>query len=115
MFEAMVAIFGVVGVVAVGCLSAKAGQFHERRRWERRLLEQSGFRLDVGVRSIDAKIPGDARLERLENAVDAIAIEMERVSEGQRFVTRLLSERRTERTPPSPIPGVVKSTPRPTN
>jgi len=34
-----------------------------------------------------------ARLERIEQAVDAIAIEVERVSEGQRFVTRLLSER----------------------
>lgn len=32
------------------------------------------------------------RLGRLETAVDAIAIEMERVSEGQRFVTKLLSE-----------------------
>jgi hypothetical protein len=35
------------------------------------------------------------RLERIEQAVDAIAIEVERVSEGQRFVTRLLSERAT--------------------
>ena len=33
------------------------------------------------------------RLERMEQAMDAIAIEVERVSEGQRFVTRLLSER----------------------
>ena len=33
------------------------------------------------------------RLERIEQAVDAIAIEVERVSEGQRFVTRLFSER----------------------
>jgi hypothetical protein len=32
------------------------------------------------------------RLERLENGMEAIAIEIERVSEGQRFVTRLLSE-----------------------
>ena len=32
------------------------------------------------------------RLERLENGVDAIAIEIERVSEGQRFVTKLLSD-----------------------
>jgi len=39
-------------------------------------------------------ISGDAarRLERLELSVDAIAVEIERVSEGQRFVTRLLSE-----------------------
>ena len=33
------------------------------------------------------------RLERIEQGMDAIAIEVERVSEGQRFVTRLLSER----------------------
>jgi hypothetical protein len=32
------------------------------------------------------------RLERLEQGVDAIAIEVERISEGQRFVTKLLSE-----------------------
>jgi hypothetical protein len=35
----------------------------------------------------------DARFERLEQAVESIAIEMERVSEGQRFVTKLLSDR----------------------
>lgn len=34
------------------------------------------------------------RLERMEQALDAIAIEVERVSEGQRFVTRLMSEGR---------------------
>jgi archaellum component FlaC len=32
------------------------------------------------------------RLERLESSVDAIAVEVERISEGQRFVTKLLSE-----------------------
>lgn len=32
------------------------------------------------------------RMERLEQAVDAIAIEIERISEGQRFVTRILTE-----------------------
>ena len=32
------------------------------------------------------------RMERLEGAVDTIAIEIERISEGQRFVTKLLSE-----------------------
>ena len=32
------------------------------------------------------------RMERLEQAVDAIAIEVERISEGQRFVTRILTE-----------------------
>jgi hypothetical protein len=33
------------------------------------------------------------RLEQLQHSVDTIAIEVERISEGQRFVTRLLSER----------------------
>jgi hypothetical protein len=32
------------------------------------------------------------RLDRIENAVDAIAIEVERVSEGQRFLTRLFTQ-----------------------
>ena len=32
------------------------------------------------------------RLERLEQAVDTIAIEMERVSEGQRFITKLMTQ-----------------------
>jgi hypothetical protein len=35
------------------------------------------------------------RLERVERGVEAIAIEIERVAEGQRFVTRLLSESHT--------------------
>jgi hypothetical protein len=33
------------------------------------------------------------RLERLEQSVDAIAIEIERISEGQRFVTKVLATR----------------------
>lgn len=37
---------------------------------------------------------GAQRLERVEQAVDTIAIEIERISEGQRFVTRLLTENR---------------------
>ena len=36
----------------------------------------------------------DERLVRMEQAIDSIAIEVERVSEGQRFVTRLLAEAR---------------------
>jgi len=33
------------------------------------------------------------RLERLEQAVDTIAIEVERVSEGQRFMTKIMTQR----------------------
>jgi hypothetical protein len=37
------------------------------------------------------------RLERIEHAVEAMAVEVERISEGQRFVTRLLAEREAPR------------------
>lgn len=39
------------------------------------------------------------RLERIEQAVDAVSIEVERVTEGQRFLTRLLTERAPEALP----------------
>jgi hypothetical protein len=40
-----------------------------------------------------------ARLERMEQALDSIAIEVERISEGQRFTTKLLAERNTAAAP----------------
>lgn len=42
----------------------------------------------------DSALPEvEHRLERIEQAIDAMAVEVERMSEGQRFVTKLLSER----------------------
>lgn len=38
-----------------------------------------------------------ARLERIEQAIDAMSIEVERIAEGQRFVTRLMTDRTPER------------------
>jgi len=35
------------------------------------------------------------RMAKLDNAVDAMAVEVERISEGQRFVTKVLAERGT--------------------
>ena len=35
----------------------------------------------------------EARLERVELALEAIAVEMERVGEGQRFLTKILADR----------------------
>jgi hypothetical protein len=48
-------------------------------------------------------IPGDQllrledRIGRIEQGIEAIAVEVERVSEGQRFTTKLLSEKQPER------------------
>lgn len=35
----------------------------------------------------------EARLQRLEQAIDAIAVEVERMSESQRFTAKVLAER----------------------
>jgi hypothetical protein len=43
--------------------------------------------------SKQALSPSDDRLARVEQAVESIAIEVERIGEGQRFVTKLMSER----------------------
>jgi len=44
------------------------------------------------------------RLERMEQAIDAVAIEVERISEGQRFVTKILAERPKRAEPASAAP-----------
>lgn len=56
------------------------------------------------ARRLDQKPVGSAippevahRLERMEQAIDAIAVEVERISEGQRFTTKLLTERAADR------------------
>ena len=47
-------------------------------------------------KSAGPRVPSDvtARLERMEQALDSIAVEVERISEGQRFTTKLMSEMR---------------------
>jgi hypothetical protein len=40
---------------------------------------------------------GDSRFSRLEDAVDSIAIEVERIAEAQRFTAKLMSERLPDR------------------
>ena len=56
------------------------------RAWAKRLE-----RGPIGGPSIAPDV--QARLERMEQALDSIAIEVERISEGQRFTTKLLAER----------------------
>ena len=47
----------------------------------------------------------EARLARMEQTLESVAAEVERVSEGQRFVTRLLAER-----PPAALPDLPAAT-----
>lgn len=52
---------------------------------------------EVNLKGRGTDIPSavEGRLERIEYAVDSIAVEVERISEGQRFTTKLLSDRVT--------------------
>jgi hypothetical protein len=63
-----------------GALAVALGVGAERLRARRR-----------APRGEDVPI-GDERMQRLENAIDAIAVELERIGEGQRFVTKVLAE-----------------------
>jgi hypothetical protein len=104
---ALLSVFAFVVTGVVGCLAAMAGQLYERRKWERRIL-------DALPESHGLAASNDPRFERLEQAVDAIAVELERVGEGQRFVTKLLADRARSSTPPSPQPGAVRAVRPPT-
>ena len=61
--------------------------------YRERMAMRNSLPLDVAHEII-------ARLERLEQGVEALAVETERIGEGQRFTTRLLSERTSERATP---------------
>lgn len=78
-----IAFFAMITLIAIGVPYVRGMV----KRWERE---------DAGT-----KIPSDvtARLERMEAGIDAIAVEIERISEGQRFTTKLLSERESHALP----------------
>ena len=72
-------------ILAIMCAPVIAIGLPIARAYARRVESSAGQR----------SLPPDvtARLERMEQAIDAIAVEVERISEGQRFTTRLLAER----------------------
>ena len=76
-----IALFAMVPITVIGTPIARA----IARRIEG----------NVGRRDQLASLPNDVgeRLERMEQAIDAIAVEVERIAEGQRFTSKLLASR----------------------
>jgi len=74
-----IAFFLTMALIIIGLPVARA--------FARRMDRKSG-----GTAQIPSEVT--AQLGHLSQAVDAIAVEVERISEGQRFTTRLLSEQR---------------------
>lgn len=64
-------------------------------------FKRRGMKHDTSQLSADST----ARFERLERGIDAIAIEVERISEGQRFVTKMMSESRGPAALSEKLPG----------
>jgi hypothetical protein len=77
---------GVFGGALLGMVLLTAGR--RIRAWRRRRRGQPAYD------SVPAGVGPDPRIDRLTQAVDAIAVEVERIGEGQRFVTQLMAERR---------------------
>jgi hypothetical protein len=70
----------LLGTVFVG-----SGMLVLVRAWARRIDNQSKLP--------KAHPEAGERMERMERSIDAIAVEVERISENQRFLTKLLAER----------------------
>jgi hypothetical protein len=62
------------------------------------------FAARMDRKTLAPSVPAEvsARLERMEQAIDSIAIEVERISEGQRFTTKLLTEKSAASLPAPP-------------
>ena len=88
-------LFGAAGAIALttGLVGAWLGAFIGARRAARKTL----------LEAMAAQPPqlDEARLGQLVDAVDAIAVEVERISEAQRFTARLLAERQAPAPPPA--------------
>ncbi len=84
--EHYLVLFGIAGGIAavVGFVAAWFGAQFGARRAARLAAEAALANGGLGI---------DGTLNSLVQAVDAIALEVERLSEGQRFTARLMSER----------------------
>jgi hypothetical protein len=75
-------------IVAMGLILTLALLLPFVIAWSRRIWRRAG------ATPVASALPEDwtERMNRLEQSVDSIAIEVERVSEGQRFMTRVITE-----------------------
>ena len=91
----MILVFSGI-VIAMGCVTSIAHGI--LKRWRVRPPE-------LGRDVTSALNDISQRLARLEQAVDATSVEIERISEGQRFTTKLLFERSGGQAPAAPDPS----------
>ena len=93
----VLAVLAVCAIAAVALSTGTSVVRRVRHRQQAKLLARALEELESIKRLHgDERQVLDARLTRIEHALDSLAVEMERVGEGQRFVTRLLAPRKAE-------------------
>jgi len=81
----------ICGSATLVLIGAIVGRAYERNVWQRRLLMRSGML--VGDQALNTlRLPNANDPQRVSEALDAMAIEIERIGEGQRFLTTLLAD-----------------------
>ena len=90
-------LLGAAGLLALltGLIGAWLGAYIGGRHGARRETSRARTGSSPGV---------EVQLSELRQAVEAMAVEMERISEGQRFTARML----VERVPPAHVPAPVR-------
>jgi hypothetical protein len=81
-FGVIIALISVITGVGILLAAAAGAYFFGKSRAQKEVLRAGS----------DPELA--ARLARVEQIVEATAVEIERISEGQRFTTRLLSEKK---------------------
>jgi hypothetical protein len=91
--DAMVFVSIIVGM---GCATGIITTYLTRRG-RKMVSTELGIRLDEIA----------DRLGRLDTAIDTVAVEVERISEAQRFTAKVLAERSAPAALPDKRPGVI--------
>ncbi|MEO6864540.1 MAG: hypothetical protein ABI229_03725 [Gemmatimonadaceae bacterium] len=81
-FAIVTAISRLASILIVGIIGWSVVAFTRARRGK----------VSAGQLPLSALQPLEGRMERLEQTTEAIALQVERIAEGQRFVTKLLSQ-----------------------
>ena len=101
--EHYILLFGAAGAVSlvVGSISGWIGAYWGARRASRKAIERA---------QRDATQLAESRHLALMQSIETMAVEIERISEAQRFATRLLAERPAMppvREPARREPGII--------
>lgn len=89
---------GFIGVIAIVAVVGFASSL----TFLRRVLEMRHERFLRTPSEPQSLETLSRRLDRIENAVDATSLEVERIAESSRFMAKLLAERGAAAVPPSP-------------